>query len=160
MNKQGLTILGSTGSVGTSTLDVVARHLDRFEVFALSANTQVDVMLAQVAQFKPTFAVMASESHAAQLADKVKINSLNTIVLSGQKAIEMIASHESADIVMAAIVGAAGLAPCLAAARVGKRLLLANKEALVVGGELFLSTVEAGGATLLPIDSEHSAIFQ
>lgn len=160
MNKQGLTILGSTGSVGTSTLDVVARHLDRFEVFALSANTQVDVMLAQIAQFKPTFAVMASESHAAQLADKVKINSLNTIVLSGQKAIEMIASHESADIVMAAIVGAAGLAPCLAAARVGKRLLLANKEALVVGGELFLSTVEAGGATLLPIDSEHSAIFQ
>lgn len=160
MNKQRLTILGSTGSVGTSTLDVVARHPDRFEVFALSASTQVDVMLAQIAQFKPTYAVMASEPHARELASKVKLNKLDAIVLSGSNAIEMIASHESVEIVMAAIVGAAGLAPCLAAARTGKRLLLANKEALVVGGELFLEAVKVGGATLLPIDSEHSAIFQ
>lgn len=160
MNKQRLTILGSTGSVGTSTLDVVARHPDRFEVFALSASTRVDVMLAQIAQFKPTYAVMASEPHALELARKVKLNSLDAIVLHGSVAIEMIACHESVDIVMAAIVGAAGLAPCLAAARTGKRLLLANKEALVVGGELFLETVKVGGATLLPIDSEHSAIFQ
>lgn len=160
MNKQRLTILGSTGSVGTSTLDVVARHPDRFEVFALSASTQVDVMLAQIAQFKPTYAVMASEPHARELASKVKLNKLEAIVLSGSTAIEMIASHELVEIVMAAIVGAAGLAPCLAAARTGKRLLLANKEALVVGGELFLEAVKVGGATLLPIDSEHSAIFQ
>lgn len=160
MNKQRLTILGSTGSVGTSTLDVVARHPERFEVFALSASTQVDVMLAQIAQFKPTYAVMASEPHARELASKVKLNKLDAIVLSGSNAIEMIASHESVEVVMAAIVGAAGLAPCLAAARTGKRLLLANKEALVVGGELFLEAVKVGGATLLPIDSEHSAIFQ
>ena len=160
MNKQRLTILGSTGSVGTSTLDVVARHPDRYEVFALSASTQVDVMLAQIAQFKPTYAVMASKPHARELASKVKLNKLDAIVLSGSNAIEMIASHESVEIVMAAIVGAAGLAPCLAAARTGKRLLLANKEALVVGGELFLEAVKLGGATLLPIDSEHSAVFQ
>lgn len=160
MNIQRLTILGSTGSVGSSTLDVVARHPDRFQVFALSASTQVDVMLSQIAQFRPTYAVMASESHALELAHKVTLNDFNVTVLSGAKAIEMIASHESVDVVMAAIVGAAGLAPCLAAARAGKRLLLANKEALVVGGELFLETVKTGGATLLPIDSEHSAIFQ
>ncbi len=160
MNLQRLTILGSTGSVGTSTLDVVARHLDRFEIFAISANTQVETILEQIVKFNPTYAVMASEPHAVQLADKVKINNLKTVVLSGEKAIEMIASHESVEIVMAAIVGAAGLASCLAAARTGKRLLLANKEALVVGGELFLDAVKMGGATLLPIDSEHSAIFQ
>ena len=160
MNKQRLTILGSTGSIGVNTLDVVSRHTDRFEVFALSASTQVELILAQIAQFKPAFAVMASESHGLALADKVKLNRLNTVVLTGSAALEMIASHESVDSVMAAIVGAAGLAPCLAAARSGKRLLLANKEALVVGGELFLETVSAGGATLLPIDSEHSAIFQ
>ena len=160
MNMQRLTILGSTGSVGTSTLDVVARHPDRFQVFALSASTQVDMMLSQIAQFSPTYAVMASESHALELAHKVKLNNFNVTVLSGAKAIEMIASNESVDVVMAAIVGAAGLAPCLAAARAGKRLLLANKEALVVGGELFMEAVKTGGAALLPIDSEHSAIFQ
>ena len=160
MNMQRLTILGSTGSVGTSTLDVVARHPDRFQVFALSASTQVDMMLSQIAQFSPTYAVMASESNALELAHKVKLNNFNVTVLSGAKAIEMIASNESVDVVMAAIVGAAGLAPCLAAARAGKRLLLANKEALVVGGELFMEAVKTGGAALLPIDSEHSAIFQ
>ncbi|SDP10358.1 1-deoxy-D-xylulose 5-phosphate reductoisomerase [Rhodoferax sp. OV413] len=158
--KQVLTILGSTGSVGTSTLDVVARHPGRFEIFALTAATQVDLMLQQCAQFKPKFAVMASVPHAALLAEKIKQNSLPTQVLSAEEAIKMVASHADVDAVMAAIVGAAGLAPCLAAARAGKRLLLANKEALVVGGEVFLAAVKQGGALLLPIDSEHSAVFQ
>ena len=160
MKKQQITVLGSTGSIGTSTLDVVARHPDRFEVFALSAATQVDLLLAQCAQFRPRFAVMASAPHAALLAEKLAANSLPTQVLQAQDALELIASHEEVDAVMAAIVGAAGLAPCLAAARAGKRLLLANKEALVVGGGLFMQTVREGRATLLPIDSEHSAIFQ
>ncbi|AGU50042.1 1-deoxy-D-xylulose 5-phosphate reductoisomerase Dxr [Variovorax paradoxus B4] len=158
--KQRITVLGSTGSVGVSTLDVISRHPDRFEVFALSASTKVDEMLAQCARFSPRYAVMASAPHAALLAEKIEQNNLGTKVLSGDDAIERIASHEEVDAVMAAIVGAAGLGPCLAAARAGKRLLLANKEALVVGGELFMRTVRDGGATLLPIDSEHSAIFQ
>ena len=160
MKKQRLTVLGSTGSIGTSTLDVVARHPERFEVFALSAATQVDLLLAQCAQFRPRYAVMASAPHAAVLAEKLQANGLPTQVIQSQNALEMIASHDDVDAVMAAIVGAAGLAPCLAAARAGKRLLLANKEALVVGGGLFMQTVRDGGATLLPIDSEHSAIFQ
>ena len=158
--KQKITVLGSTGSIGKNTLDVVARHPDRYEVFALSAATQVDLMLEQCAQFKPRFAVMASAPHAQLLAEKIKQNGLPTSVLQAQGALEIIASHEEVDAVMAAIVGAAGLSPCLAAARAGKRLLLANKEALVVGGNLFMRAVREGGATLLPIDSEHSAIFQ
>jgi len=158
--KQRVVILGSTGSVGANTLDVVARHPDRFEVFALSAATQVDLMLRQCAQFKPAFAVMANEAAGRELAHRMQAEGLATRVLWGPAALVEIASHESADAVMAAIVGAAGLAPCLAAARAGKRLLLANKEALVVGGELFLAAMKQGGATLLPIDSEHSAIFQ
>ena len=160
MKKQRLTVLGSTGSIGTSTLDVVARHPERFEVFALSAATQVDFLLAQCAQFRPRYAVMASAPHAGALAEKLQANDLPTQVIQAQDALETIASHDDVDAVMAAIVGAAGLAPCLAAARAGKRLLLANKEALVVGGGLFMQTVRDGGATLLPIDSEHSAIFQ
>jgi 1-deoxy-D-xylulose-5-phosphate reductoisomerase len=120
----------------------------------------VDVMAAQCAKFKPCFAVMASDAHGKELQSVCHGLGLKTQVLWGSDAIEMVAGHESASIVMAAIVGAAGLAPCLAAARAGKRLLLANKEALVVGGQLFMDTVAAGGATLLPIDSEHSAIFQ
>ena len=160
MKKQRLTVLGSTGSIGTSTLDVVARHPGRFEVFALSAATQVDRLLTQCAQFRPRYAVMASAPHAGALAEKLQANGLPTQVIQAQDALEMIASHDDVDAVMAAIVGAAGLAPCLAAARAGKRLLLANKEALVVGGGLFMQTVRDGGATLLPIDSEHSAIFQ
>ncbi|MES2937991.1 MAG: 1-deoxy-D-xylulose-5-phosphate reductoisomerase [Pseudomonadota bacterium] len=160
MNKQRIAVLGSTGSVGASTLDVVARHPDRFEVFALSAASQVEAMLAQCAQFRPRFAVMAQPDAARALAAKLEAERLPTRVLAEPGALEAIASHESVDAVMAAIVGAAGLASCLAAARAGKRLLLANKEALVVGGELFLAAVREGGATLLPIDSEHSAIFQ
>ena len=158
--KQRVTVLGSTGSVGANTLDVIARHPESFEVFALSASTRVDEMLVQCARFRPRFAVMASAPHAAILAEKLARNGLPTRVLAEPDALETIASHDDVDAVMAAIVGAAGLAPCLAAASAGKRLLLANKEALVVGGELFMETVRAGGATLLPIDSEHSAIFQ
>ena len=146
--------------MGVNTLDVIARHPARFEVFALSAATQVDLMLAQCAAFKPTYAVMVSEMHARALAEKIKQNQLPVQVLSAPDALEMIASHERVDTVMAAIVGAAGLGACMAAARAGKRLLLANKEALVVGGDVFMQAVRAGGARLLPIDSEHSAIFQ
>ena len=160
MMKQRLTVLGSTGSIGTSTLDVVRRHPASYEVFALSAATQVDVMLAQCAEFKPRYAVMASAVHAKALAEKLQSNGLVTQVLQAQDALEKIASHPEVDAVMGAIVGAAGLSPCLAAAKAGKRLLLANKEALVVGGALFMETVHAHGCTLLPIDSEHSAIFQ
>jgi 1-deoxy-D-xylulose-5-phosphate reductoisomerase len=157
---QRLAILGSTGSIGTSTLDVVARHPERFEVFALTAATQVDLMLQQCLQFKPQFAVMVGQPQGELLAQKLAHAGSGTRVLCGADAITQVASHEQVDTVMAAIVGAAGLAPCLGAARSGKRLLLANKEALVVGGEVFMRAVQDGGATLLPIDSEHSAIFQ
>jgi 1-deoxy-D-xylulose-5-phosphate reductoisomerase len=157
---QRLAILGSTGSIGTSTLDVVARHPQRFEVFALTAATQVDLMLQQCLQFKPQFAVMAAQPQGELLAQKLAAAGSSTHVLWGAEAITQVAAHEQVDAVMAAIVGAAGLAPCLGAARAGKRLLLANKEALVVGGEVFMQAVREGGATLLPIDSEHSAIFQ
>jgi 1-deoxy-D-xylulose-5-phosphate reductoisomerase len=157
---QRITVLGSTGSIGVNTLDVVARHPDRFEVFALSAGTRVDLMQQQCERFAPEFAVMAHDAGARELAGRLRAAGLRTRVLSGEAALDEIASDPRVDTVMAAIVGAAGLSPCLAAARAGKRLLLANKEALVVGGELFMAAVRGGGATLLPIDSEHSAIFQ
>ncbi len=157
---QGLCVLGSTGSIGTNTLDVVARHPGRFEVLALAGGRRVDELLAQCLQWKPRWAVMPGEAQAAQLRQAVREAGLRTEVLSGEQALCDIASHPDIDIVMGAIVGAAGLPPCLAAARAGKRLLLANKEALVVGGALFMQAVREGGATLLPIDSEHSAIFQ
>jgi 1-deoxy-D-xylulose-5-phosphate reductoisomerase len=157
---QRITILGSTGSIGQSTLDVLARHPQQFVVHALTASTQVDVMLAQCAQFKPEVAVMVHEDAARVLGDKLKAEGLRTQVRWGAAALDEVASDPRVDAVMAAIVGAAGLSPCLAAARAGKKLLLANKEALVVGGEVFLAAVREGGAVLLPIDSEHSAIFQ
>lgn len=157
---QSVTILGSTGSIGTSTLDVLARHPDRYKVFALTAATQVELMLAQCQQFSPRFAVMSSPEHAQRLQRRVRELGLRVEVLAGPQALCDVSTDTSVDAVMAAIVGAAGLAPCLAAVRVGKKLLLANKEALVVGGDLFMHAVRAGGATLLPIDSEHSAIFQ
>ena len=157
---QRITVLGSTGSIGTNTLDVIARHPERFQVFALTGATQVDLMLRQCAQFKPRFAVMVHAQAAAQLKDKIQAEGLATEVLSGAAALDEVSAHPDVDAVMAAIVGAAGLSPCLAAARSGKRLLLANKEALVVGAEVFLDAVKQGGATLLPIYSEHSAIFQ
>jgi 1-deoxy-D-xylulose-5-phosphate reductoisomerase len=158
--KQRLCILGSTGSVGANTLDVVARHPERFEVVALSAATRVDLMLAQCAQFRPQWAVMASEPHGKALADALAREGVPTRVLTGAQALSDIAGSDAVDTVMASIVGAAGLASCMAAARAGKRLLLANKEALVVGGSVFMEAVRQGNARLLPIDSEHSAIFQ
>jgi len=160
MTKQRVAILGSTGSIGVSTLDVISRHPDQFDVFALTASTQTELLLAQCVAFKPAFAVMANPAHGRILQDKCRELGLTTQVMSGAPAIAEVAAHEQVDSVMAAIVGAAGLEPCLAAARAGKRLLLANKEALVVGGHVFLEAVKQGGARLLPIDSEHSAIFQ
>ncbi|WP_353238564.1 1-deoxy-D-xylulose-5-phosphate reductoisomerase [Limnohabitans sp.] len=157
---QCITILGSTGSIGTSTLDVLARHPDQYRIHALTASSQVNLMLSQCARFSPEVAVMAQEDAGRLLAEKVKAEGLPVRVLWGAQALDEVASAPQVDAVMAAIVGAAGLSPCLAAARSGKRLMLANKEALVVGADVFLEAVRAGGALLLPIDSEHSAIFQ
>ena len=157
---QRITVLGSTGSIGVNTLDVIARHPNRFEVFALTGATQVDLMLQQCVQFKPSMVVMAHADAAKQLQEKLDAHGLGIRVQSGPQALEEVASHPQVDSVMAAIVGAAGLKACIAAALSGKRLLLANKEALVVGADVFLKSVQQGGATLIPIDSEHSAIFQ
>ena len=158
--KQRVVVLGSTGSIGTNTLDVLGRHPERFEVFALSAMSRVDELAAQCRQWQPRFAVLPDRALAAQLRVLLREAGLRTEVLDGEAALAEIAGHPDADVVMAAIVGAAGLAPAIAAARGGKRLLLANKEAIVLGGALFMQAVEQGGATLLPVDSEHSAIFQ
>ena len=158
--RQRVAILGSTGSVGVNTLEVISRHPEKFEVFALTASTGVEQMLAQCQSAKPSYAVMASEPHGRELEQKCRALGLSTRVLVGPEQIAQLAGDERVDIVMAAIVGAAGLAPCMRAALAGKRLLLANKEALVVGGAVFLAAVAQGGAKLLPIDSEHSAIFQ
>ena len=158
--KQRLAILGATGSVGVSTLDVVSRHPNRFEVFALTAHSRAEDLEAQCVHWKPAFAVLGDAAQAAQLQQRLRSSGVATAVLAGEAALCEIAAHPEVTTVMAAIVGAAGLAPCLAAARSGKRLLLANKEALVVGGACFMRAVQQGGATLLPIDSEHSAIFQ
>jgi 1-deoxy-D-xylulose-5-phosphate reductoisomerase len=153
-------VLGSTGSIGVNTLDVMQLHPERYEVFALSAHSKLDLMTAQCVQFRPRFAVMVSEWHGRELKRILGDLGVPTEVLWGAEALEVIAAHEEVSTVMAAIVGAAGLASCIAAALAGKRLLLANKEALVVGGAFFMDAVRRGGATLLPIDSEHSAIFQ
>ena len=158
--KQRVCILGSTGSVGTSTLDVLSRHAERFEAFALTAHSRVDDLLAQCLVYKPRFAALPTAEMAHALQAKLRAAGLQTEVLAGPQALCDLAAHVDVDTVMASIVGAAGLPSCLAAAHAGKRLLLANKEALVVGGALFMQAVKNGGATLLPIDSEHSAIFQ
>ncbi len=157
---QFLTVLGSTGSIGQNTLDVVARHPERYRVFALTAARQVDVLFEQCRRFMPRYAVMTDPASAALLRERVRAAKLAVEVLEGARALCDVSEASEVDAVMAAIVGAAGLEPSLAAARAGKKLLLANKEALVVGGELFLDTVRTGKATLLPIDSEHSAVFQ
>ncbi|MEI2676716.1 MAG: 1-deoxy-D-xylulose-5-phosphate reductoisomerase [Burkholderiaceae bacterium] len=153
-------ILGSTGSIGTSTLDVLSRHPERFEVFALTAHHRVEELLVQCIAWRPKFAVLPESGTAQMLQAQLRDAGSDTAVLVGPKALCEMAAHPEVDAVMAAIVGAAGLPPCLAAARAGKRLMLANKEALVVGGALFMTAVREGGAHLLPIDSEHSAIFQ
>lgn len=160
MKTQNITLLGSTGSIGVSTLDVVRRHPDRYRVFALCAHRQVDKLLEQCLEFKPVFAVVRDEELAADLSRRCREAGLETRVLSGVEALVKMASAPEVDTVMAAIVGAAGLEPTLAAARAGKRILLANKEALVMAGEIFIRTVHENGATLLPVDSEHNAIFQ
>jgi 1-deoxy-D-xylulose-5-phosphate reductoisomerase len=160
MRRQRLTLLGSTGSVGTSTLEVVALHPERYEVFALTAQGRIDELAAQCERWRPRYAALPDAARARELQQRLRAAGVKTEVLAGRDALCDLAAHPETDAVMAAIVGAAGLAPCMAAARTGKRLLLANKEALVVGGAHFMRAVRAGGATLLPIDSEHSAIFQ
>jgi 1-deoxy-D-xylulose-5-phosphate reductoisomerase len=155
-----LTILGATGSIGVSTLDVVARHPERFEVVALTGHSQVDVLAAQCRRFRPAYAVVGSAAAAQQLAGLLREADLRTEVLYGVDALTEVASLPEVDAVMAAIVGAAGLPPTLAAARAGKRVLLANKEALVMAGAVFMGEARRAGALLLPIDSEHNAVFQ
>ncbi len=157
---RGITILGSTGSIGLSTLDVVARHPERFKVIALTANGQVERLFEQCQSYHPKYAVMANPDAAEQLKSRLDASDSNTEVLSGVEGLERVAALDEVDDVMAAIVGAAGLRPSIAAARAGKRILLANKEALVMAGDLFMAEVKAHNATLLPIDSEHNAIFQ
>ncbi len=158
--RQRITVLGATGSIGMSTLDVVARHRDRFEVFAMSGHRQLDRLLELCIRFAPRIAVTADAAGATRLRADLRAAGCATEVLSGPQALIDIANHAEVDCVMAAIVGAAGLQPTLAAAAAGKRLLLANKEALVMAGELFMAEVRRGGALLLPIDSEHNAVFQ
>ncbi|MES9811773.1 MAG: 1-deoxy-D-xylulose-5-phosphate reductoisomerase [Candidatus Thiodiazotropha sp.] len=157
---KGLTVLGSTGSIGVSTLDVVARHPEKYHIVALTAKSDVEGMLYQCERFKPKIAVMADTESANLLAKGLSQKGISTEVLSGLRGLEIAAAIPDAEIVMAAIVGAAGLLPALAAVRAGKRLLLANKEALVVAGSLFMAEVAAHGAEILPIDSEHNAVFQ
>ncbi len=155
-----LTILGSTGSIGVSTLDVVAHHPDRFSVTALAANRNAKKMLEQCRLFQPRYAVLLDEPSADWLAAEVRAAGLHTEVLWGVESLEKVASLPEVDMVMAAIVGAAGIRPTFAAARAGKLVLLANKETMVMAGRIFMDVVKENGATLLPIDSEHNAIFQ
>jgi len=155
-----LSILGSTGSIGVSTLDVVRLHPDRFEVVSLSANQNVETLFNQCLEFRPKIAAMANETAAGQLEKRLRQEGSDTRVLFGQEGLIAAASDSGADMVMAAIVGAAGLLPTLAAVRLGKRVLLANKEALVVAGDIFMDAARDSGAVILPIDSEHNAIFQ
>ncbi|KRB84099.1 1-deoxy-D-xylulose-5-phosphate reductoisomerase [Duganella sp. Root198D2] len=157
---QRITILGATGSIGVSTLDVIARHPDRYSVYALSAHSRVEELAAQCIQFRPARAVVGSAAAADRLAALLRAAGCRTEVEWGEAALCAVSSAAETDAVMAAIVGAAGLAPTLAAARAGKKVMLANKEALVMSGQLFMDAVAESGAVLLPIDSEHNAIFQ
>ena len=158
---QHITVLGSTGSIGVSTLDVVARHPDRYSLYALTANTRVDLILPQIKTHQPRYAVMRDEQSAEQLSKQLKTAGItSTEVLAGEQGLVAVAGADVVDSVMAAIVGSAGLAPTMAAVDSGKKVLLANKESLVMAGHLLMQAVERNGATLLPIDSEHNAIFQ
>lgn len=159
-DKQRLAVLGASGSIGVSTLDVVARHPERFELVALTAHSRIEVLAQQCFRHRPRYAVVANAAQASVLAAEFAAAGLATEVLAGPAALERVAALDEVDTVMAAIVGAAGLAPTLAAVRAGKRILLANKEALVMAGALFMAEVRRYGATLLPIDSEHNAVFQ
>ena len=160
MTQQVLTILGSTGSIGESTLDVVSCHPEKFRVFALAGHRQVDKLVAQCKQFRPEYAVVGDAGHAAELEKKLKQEGIDTQVLYGSQALIDVASADEVSGVMCAIVGAAGLPSALAAAQKGKTIYLANKETLVVSGALFMETARQNSATVLPIDSEHNAIFQ
>ncbi len=157
---QSLTVLGATGSIGGSTLDVVAMHPDRYRVFALSGRDRVDRLGELCRRFEPRYAVVGAEPAARRLQASLRAQDCPTEVLHGEQALCEVASHDEVDTVMAAIVGAAGLEPTIAAARRGKRILLANKEALVMAGAVFVAAARAAGATVLPIDSEHNAVFQ
>ncbi len=155
-----ITILGSTGSIGVNTLDVISNHLDKFNVRALTANTNLDIFVEQCFKYQPEYAVMTDEASASKLEEKLKKNAPDISVLAGIEGLVKVAELDSVDYVMAAIVGAAGLLPTLAAAKSGKRVLLANKEALVMSGKLFMDTIAGSNSELIPIDSEHNAIFQ
>lgn len=157
---QSITILGATGSIGVSTLDVLARHPDKYQVFALTAHARVEELAAQCVRFRPRRAVVGTPEAAQRLSALLRAQDVRCDVSYGEEALCAVACCAETDTVMAAIVGAAGLAPTLAAARAGKKILLANKEALVMSGQLFMDAVQQNGATLLPIDSEHNAIFQ
>ena len=158
--KQRITVLGATGSIGQQTLDVVARHPDRYEIFALTASTRWELLAEQCLAVRPCFAVLTDEQAAEKLRNHLRAGGSDTEVLAGEAALSQVAAHEQAETVVAAIVGAAGVRPTLAAVKAAKRVLLANKEALVVTGALFMNAVRDSGATLLPLDSEHNAIFQ
>jgi 1-deoxy-D-xylulose-5-phosphate reductoisomerase len=160
MSVHGITVLGATGSIGQSTLDVVRRHPDRYRVVALTAHRQVERLVADCLEFAPRLAIVGDAGSAADVSARLAAAGSRTEVAWGEEALVAAATHPEATMVMAAIVGAAGLAPTLAAARAGRRILLANKEVLVMAGELFMHAVHAHGATLLPVDSEHNAIFQ
>ncbi|MDG2941873.1 1-deoxy-D-xylulose-5-phosphate reductoisomerase [Exercitatus varius] len=160
MKKQNLVILGSTGSIGTSTLSVIEHNPEKYRAFALAGGRNADLMVEQCVKFQPEFAALDDENAAKNLRQKLTTLGCKTQVLSGQKAVCELAAHPEADQIMAAIVGAAGLLPTLSAVQAGKRVLLANKESLVTCGRIFIDAVKKHGAQLLPVDSEHNAIFQ
>jgi len=155
-----VTLLGATGSIGASTLDVIARHPDRYQIYAITANTNVEQMFPLCEQWQPQYAVMNDLNSASELSSKLLAKKIKTEVLSGAAGLLQVVEEETVDCVVAAIVGAAGLVPTLAAAASGKRVLLANKEALVMSGKLFMDTARENDAILMPVDSEHNAIFQ
>jgi len=155
-----VTLLGATGSIGASTLDVIARHPERYQIYAITANTSVDLMNELCQQWMPRYAVMNDAGSASELSEKLQANNIATVVLSGEAGLLQVVEDTQVDCVVAAIVGAAGLVPTLAAAAAGKRVLLANKEALVMSGRLFMDTARENNALLMPVDSEHNAIFQ
>jgi len=159
-DKKSLVILGSTGSVGKSTLSVVSLNSDKYSVYALTANSSVDVMLEQCREFSPKFAIMADEAAALELEKKIKKETLPVEILAGQAAIVQLIEEANYDAVMVAIVGAIGILPSIEAVKQGKQVLIANKEPLVMAGDLFMAEAKKSGATILPIDSEHNAIFQ
>ena len=155
-----ITLLGATGSIGASTLDVVSQHADRYQIYALTANTNVELMAKLCEQWRPKFAVMKDAGSSTTLHEKLSAKNISTLVLNGEAGLLQVVETDEVDCVVAAIVGAAGLVPTLAAAKAGKRVLLANKEALVMSGKLFIDTARENDAVLMPVDSEHNAIFQ